>query len=260
VAASFSHGHTYWYSYRTGINRTAQRSVPPQIVIPSNAIGPSTPIDQYHIKKNEDRRKHRRGRWLSFVPASGRIDGGRDYVRSQLKDRIALLADHIAGVKRGEGRHIIGLAEDIRASIQMGSPMGLLQTCAAADDMPLIIFTMFDQNVPPPPGDPNDLMMALTLGIKPLLNGLWNYPIDIDEWLSREAFCSGATVLTHNSLISEIGNTIGAHVDRAIIPSVLILRASEIETFDVKVDFVGIYLMQVAEAVISLAQVILAEP
>jgi hypothetical protein len=216
------------------------------------------PIDLALQKQNENARKRRRDTWLGFKPGDGKIDGGRDHVRTQLRDRTDLLKEHVDGVRRGERRHTIGVAQDLRSLIVMSRPMPQLQQCAAADDRSLIVYSL--PSIPFPPSLTNGLVMLLELSVRRYPDSVYNTAIDLDVWLEQPAFISEAGTLTHKKLVSEIGSTIGAHGDRAILPTVITLRAQETGAIDVETTLLEVYLTLLAEIVISLAEAVLDDP
>jgi hypothetical protein len=48
-------------------------------------------------------------------------------------------------------------------------------------------------------------------------------PIDLDDWLNLRAISFQGKNYTHRQVIEALGNTMGAHVDRDIIPLVALL-------------------------------------
>ena len=198
----------------------------------------------------------RRNRWNNFKPHEDRVDGGIEHVRSEFRDSILVLADHLEAVRTGKRRFIKELASDLRTLLQASRPMPQLQMCAAADDKPLIVYTAPGPDFEIPAGT----SFRLRLNAKAAPEGVWTNPIDLDVWLSQEAFRAGNVTLTHGKLIQEIGNTIGAHSDRDILPSVLNLRATKIQEFGVEIDMVQSYLMGLADMTIALAQPLLDQP
>jgi hypothetical protein len=168
----------------------------------------------------------------------------------EFSDSIAILSDHLKSVREGKKPFIKELASDLRTLLQASRPMPLLQMRAAVDDKPLIVYT----SARPSLKNPLEPSFQFQLNAKASPRGVWTNPIDIDVWLKHDAFTASGVTLSHGKLIQELGNTIGSHLDRDILPSVLNLRASRTHEFGVEVDMVQSYLTDLAEMSIALAQ------
>lgn len=74
-------------------------------------------------------------------------------------------------------------------------------------------------------------------------------PVDVDLWLNFHALLLGEINITNHELISDIGNSIGSHLDPEPPPAVVSLRSGRIGSIEMTLDQLQIYLMNVAKAI-----------
>ena len=125
-----------------------------------------------------------------------------------LRDELAQIRDLLEHYKRGEFHHAIGLSAIIRKAIAVGSPMPLVQLCAAMIDAPLIIYTRpqrpskWPSTLPLPNG-------SLEISGSHAPDVLHKNPVDLDVWLDFHAMQIGTKTFTNKTLLKKIGDTLG---------------------------------------------------
>jgi hypothetical protein len=162
----------------------------------------------------------RREKLADFRPRSDRKRADVSHMASALRDEAHQLADLLTHLSNGHLHHAVGLAALLRRLIVTGTPLPLLQYCAALSDKPLIVFTS-----PSPRFMPRaSLDGAVALNISAVPEGLNCNPIDLDVWLEMPGGKNSKRTFTHRELLAAIGNTVGAHVDPDLHPYVTMLR------------------------------------
>jgi len=155
-----------------------------------------------------ERRKHTLG---GRHPKANRTPGGREYAFKSLEHEALQLADLMELAEAGKEHHILGIAARLRLLLTERR-MGLLQTCAAYLDMPLIIYASEPQPLP------TDFEIAIFVAATAEPALMTNVPIDVDVWLDTEAVRYRDRSYTCRELIKDIGDTIGSHRDLDITP------------------------------------------
>jgi hypothetical protein len=191
----------------------------------------------------------------------GRERSTKGAVFDALRDEIVQIGGLFELLKNGGFQHAIGLSGITRKMIAAGDPLPLVQLSAAFIELPLIIYTASGGRrvLPPEMEAPAN---HLVFGARPQPEMLYENPVDLDVWLDTPAGQVAGERFTHRELIKKIGDTIGAHFDLDVHPSVSALRSvRSITPSGNNVDFLIQYICQAAELARSLGLEILnAEP
>jgi len=189
----------------------------------------------------------------SHVPP-GRRPADDGHIFSALSDEILQLEDLVSHLRAGKLHHAKGISSRLRLLVATGDPLPLLQMCAAIKNLPLIVYTE------PHPSKAVIDGASVSLGIS-----LWSVPtdegtnpVDLDVWLELPWGQLGDKPRTHRRVITDLGDTIGSHFDRGILPSVDALRSGKTEIRGIRQDFLLSYLLRVSDVAIKLARTVVS--
>ena len=216
---------TAWHHYRWRSGWTG-KSVSPipekYTILPANS---AVEVDDYS-EKNKLAVLTRRDRLAGFHRIPGKKTIDEDYNFKKLEAETLQVRDLIALIQQGAQHHVSGLGTRIRLLIAIGTPMPLLQLCAALLSEPLIVFTVPRPFRPPIfdvlPMDKNSL--GISCNISALANERLTNPIDLDVWLDTNAGNFALNKFTHKYLLSTIRNKIASHVDPHLHPYIEMLE------------------------------------
>lgn len=107
----------------------------------------------------------------------------------------------------------------------------------------------------PAPSTPLYSLSTLSIAPKPI--GWTTNPVDLDVWLKSHAGQVGSQRLTHASLLKNIGDTIGSHLDQDILPSIVMLRSTAVPMQGIPREMLVLYLGRVGAVTLMLAEQIL---
>ena len=107
-------------------------------ILPANS---AVEVDDYS-EKNKLAVLTRRDRLAGFHRIPGKKTIDEDYNFKKLEAETLQVRDLIALIQQGAQHHVSGLGTRIRLLIAIGTPMPLLQLCAALLSEPLIVFTV----------------------------------------------------------------------------------------------------------------------
>ena len=154
-------------------------------------------------------------------------------------------------IRDGALHHGPGVAARLRLLVAQGNPLPLLQLCAADRDLPLPLYT--DDNpslsVPFSPST----YIGFNLSSRP--DDICRNPIDLDTLLDLKAASIADHDFTHRQVIKLVGNTVGSHVDRDILPLVASLRSQNSQgRTGLETDFLLQYIEHWAYAALDLSE------
>jgi hypothetical protein len=175
---------------------------------------------------------------------------------SSLRDELAQLLDLISLIKAGHWHHIKGLSTHIRLLIADNkTSLPLLQHCAAQARLPLLIFTINDP-LTRPPVTPD---IHIEINFRPVPDPPFTNPIDIDVWLELTAVSVDGIKFSHRQFIMTVAGTVGAHTDIDQPKMVIVTRRleSQLNATGAAQTHLGIYMLEVAECVSSLASAVI---
>ena len=217
----------------------------------------SLPIQHRYDFSNKNARaiERRRGRLQGLQPKPGRVFGGQSYLIESLEAESCQLRSLIALMNKGETFHAAGLAARLRLLLLREGQYPLLQTTAALWDLPLIAYTAADPVMPIPIIPTQAVMLA---DISPSATTAYANPVDIDAWLALRSIQIETSILSHEKVIAEIGNTFGSHLDSNLVPSVVTLRSGSLEIGKLSFSMLADYLTKVGIAVLALSEFVLA--
>ena len=213
-----------------------------------------TPPRSDFSTRNEKAISKRAGRFGALKPKEGTLHGGTQYLMAALREEAAQLKGLLLLVDKGEKFHVRGISSRLRLLVVRTGQNPLLQTAAGAMNVPLIVYTCHNPKVVNPVVPAYSVAVA-DISAKP--NLLTNNPVDLDVWLGLEAMQVGITTISHETLISDIGNTIGSHLDINILPSVIALRSGSYGISNTSLDFLSGYVVNVAKAILELCEGVL---
>jgi hypothetical protein len=198
----------------------------------------------------------RRGKFMGTHSKPGRRAAGEDYLFGTLRDERAQIVELLALINNGATYHARGLAARLRLLIAGGRKLGLLQQCAAALDEPLTLYvgpqTKVNSDRYP------EVENAIILASASSPDAIANNAIDIDVWLKLPALWIRPKGYTNEEILADIGNTIGAHADSDVEPTVDMLRsnASGLST-GVPTDLLINYLCHVGRIAVALCDYVI---
>jgi len=204
--------------------------------------------------KNARAISKRAGRFSALAPKEGTLHGGTQYLTASLRDEAAQLRSLLSLVDKGEKFHIRGISSRLRLLIVRSGQDPLLQMTAGAMKAPLIVYTCHN------PKAKNTVVPAFSIDsadISAKPNLLTSNPVDLDVWLGLEAMQVGSVTIDHETLIGDIGNTIGSHLDINILPSVVALRSGSRLIGNNSLDFLSGYVINVATVILDLCHSVL---
>lgn len=183
------------------------------------------------------------------------IGGGRDFMLAALADEAHQIEDLLRLLAEGRDHHLPGLAARVRLMVYGGRKRtyGLLQHCAAFDQLPLILFADRHPEAPVPL---DDALVFHLIGAGKA-DPVFCNPIDLDVWLQMPALTIARQSFNHLDAINEIGNTIGAHRDDGIGPvahALQIVRSGSGQRY----RDVERYVIAVAKILLELSRFVLA--
>lgn len=234
-----------------------------EIIVNDELVGSNkSPIpNEYHVEmnrtgehydfsaENESAIKARHDRLAGHggTPLKGgRQRSNKDAVFDALRDEIVQIDGLIQLIGNGGFQHAIGLSGITRKMIATGVPLPLVQLSAAFIGAPLTIYTHAARRRVLPSELPTP-STHLVFGARPTPELLYENPVDLDIWLETPAGQVGGEYFTHRQLIKKIGDTLGAHFDLDVHPSVPALRGLRSGTASGNVDFLIQYVCQAAE-------------
>ncbi len=164
----------------------------------------------------------RRGTIGGAQPRRGRIAGTEETAIQSLREETAQIEDKLKLLDSGATHHARGLANSVGLLVAVGTPMPLIQICAAHRNAPLVMYTSARPNTAI--SKPPDASISYDMSAEPTV--MTNNPIDLDVWLALEAVYLDGKPFTHRQVIKGIRNTVGSHVDYDILPLIDFLRSS----------------------------------
>ena len=207
-----------------GVGHIAASTIRPQDVPACITVfSPTGQAPHDFSKDNVAAIKRRHSKVAGAHPAPGKIAGGDDYVFNELRDVRQQMIDLDGLMANGGMHHLGGMYALLRKLIARGDPLPLLQLCAAARSLPLIMYTTNPRLLKLPDG-PLAPSFGIVFNGSPAPDGLNTIPVDLDVWLDLKAVAIGKKTLTNRQQLALIGNTIGAHLDPNIDLSVAALR------------------------------------
>jgi hypothetical protein len=220
------------------------------IELPRRAL-PHKDFSLVNARKSEARAKAFE-RHLSRTGRPGFKRGDLAHSFNQLAAEERQISDLLQLVKQGNIHHILGLAARLRLTIVEGTPLPLLQLCAGAYGLPLIVHTSAypDAKLPGKPA------MYTAMNISGPPNHSFSNPVDLDRWLGFVGAINNGKEYSHSKVLVDIGNTVGAHADPDITASVSLLRTMTTTqtALEAPMDGLGKYVERVAESVLPLFQ------
>ena len=209
------------------------------------------------LGKNAKAITRRRGAFLSLQMRPGTEAGGLDYLFEGLKEEADQLRDLLNLVENGHRAHARGLAARLRLLLHRQGQNPVLQTAASAKNASLIVYTNANPTLKLPITPAIGFYSA---NLRPTPTPKFPNPIDIDVWLNLPAIHIGETILCHNKVIADLGNTVGSHLELNIMPSVTSLRRLSIGVSDeLETGFVY-YIRMVARCVLVLCDKLIICP
>lgn len=182
----------------------------------------------------------------------GRERAGDEHIFQALSDELLQLRDLLDLARGGKLHHALGLSARLRLLIIKGTPLPLLQLCAATLNKPLLIYTAAQPRLPRPADVPAAAhSLNFTASATPTF--LLQNPIDLDVWLTLDATRHTAKPLTNWKLLKKIGDTVGAHYDVDVDLSVKALQQSIAGFSGTEVNFFVEYVCRAAEVTTALA-------
>ena len=225
----------------------------PDAVVDHVVLQPSTHPLIDLSEKNEAALSRRAGRLESW-----RIAGGDPkvaaYVYAALQDEVGQLRDLLALIKRGAEHHVPGVAARVRLLVT-GSPMGLLQFAAALKAYPLVLYTTSE----PFREVDQKALYGLNLSGSPTPRGSDINPVDLDVWLRTPALVIHGKDLSVSNLITQIGNTVGAHLDLDVLDLVAAMTRRPSLTGS-RYNDIGAFMSRLAVVLVALGEQVLAAP
>ncbi len=199
--------------------------------------------------KNRKRIERRRGTFKKLIEKNDK--DARNHLFVSLAEEAQLLKSNLDALERGELFQIRGISARLRLLLVREGQTPLLQACAALKNLPLIVYCFANPDAVFVPDKFIDATVSAVRvdSVRPHEMPPYTNPVDLDIWLGFGAMRLQKTVLTNHELISQIGNTIGSHLDPDQLPSVITLRRSRHETRDMTLDQLQSYLKSVASAV-----------
>ncbi len=179
---------------------------------------------------------------------------GLSYLKSALADEIKQIEDLLLLIRSGNMAHIRGLSSRLRLLLSRKRQSPLLQTIAGALNAALIIYAVPDPEQAPGLSDKPSYLVT-HYPIRGAKTERTPNPVDIDVWLSFVGMYVGDIALTNDKLITDIGNTVGSHLDPKIVASVSILKSqSHLGSLDGSQDFFNNFLLELGEVVVVLGR------
>ena len=202
------------------------------------------------------RRRH--DRLAGWQPIPGRVKSTNLEIRAALEDEILQIQDLLGHLREGKLHHVKGLCRSLRMLIATGKPMPILQLYAATRDKPLIVY--FDQvdnltNFVREGG----VVSFNVMPIQPEPVEDYPVPIDLNVWLENPWGAITGQILTNRQALKSIGDTIASHFDQDVLPLVVTLRTIKTEMHGIGIDFLLLYLGNVAVTVLKLGQSLLRD-
>jgi hypothetical protein len=213
---------------------------------------PAKPLDDY-TAENDFVFKRRMDQFSGWQGIPKRITGGTNEITETLRDEIEQLFDLVEHLKSGKLHHARGISARLRMLVATGKPLPVLQMYAAMKQLPLIVYTTPNiQGRVAEHSEPGALVINLTISSVP--DHRFGNPVDLDVWLDFPAGRFNERTFSNREMIKHIGDTIGSHFDKDMLPMVVSLRATRTELYGKEADFMVIYLGEVAAAILDLAQ------
>jgi hypothetical protein len=175
-----------------------------------------------------------------------------------LSNEVKQLSDLLALIDGGATHHVAGIAARLRMLVADGDPLPLLQLCAASIGKPLMIYT----GPHPRGGFPQDDLAPSQGWATLLASSATEYlrnPIDVDVWLDLEGLRVGGKTTTNRSALRHIGNTVGAHFDAQVHPTVQMLRSVWVANGGTQFDLLIQYLFVIARVMKDVSERLLVE-
>jgi hypothetical protein len=215
------------------------------VMVQSNGGGQSSPFLRF-AEKNRKQLARRAGTFKNLIEKKDKAS--RKHMFSSLAEEAQILRNCLEGLERGETFHIRTISSRLRLLLVKQGQVPLLQACAALKKLPITVYC------PPYPDQPlpfrEGLMVSITLDpLRANPEPPYTTPVDVDLWLSFNALLLGDINITNHELISDIGNTIGSHLDPKPIPAVVSLRSGRIGSIEMTLDKLQIYFMNIAKAI-----------
>jgi hypothetical protein len=122
---------------------------------------------------------------------------------------------------------------------------------------PLIVYAGANPGASPGEGLPGVGIALGTIQERP--DAVLNNPVDIEVWLGFEAMRINRKSISNHSLIGDLGNTIGNHLDPNIVETVDRLRGYQTTEPEGLTDAFTSYVVEVADVIVALAKGLLEE-
>jgi len=249
---------------RISLNGTLVGSNNHRLPIPTELVvsGRDKPEGQESVfdfsQQNERRREKRKNKLGNYDARKPIATEAKVHFFDALRQEVLQIADLLNHLKHGETHHVPGLAARLRLPLvdTTAEPMPLLQLCAAMYDLPLIVYT-----IPFPRAMPSaDMPYTLGLRIGSEPGAFGNNPVDLDLWMGLTTATVGKLKYSNSTLLSDVGNTVGAHFDADIALTVSFLRKFTVAEpkANIAIDFLGRYVERVAESILPLCRQVLA--
>jgi len=227
--------------------------------VPSKYVIKSAPPRQENVEDLSDRNNkallRRATRYGTIIPKANTVDGGQDYLVESLREEAEQIDDLMREIRSGKTAHARGLASRLRLLLYKGGKqLPLLQHAAATKNAPLIAFT----TAQPRMKLPVEAVFHIRSEIAPVYGHRFINPVDIDVWLGFTAMSLGKTETSNDRLIAHLGDTIGSHLDRNVLPEIASLKAMSFEGTELPGNQMVRYLTQVGEVALKLARDVLA--
>jgi hypothetical protein len=193
--------------------------------------------------------------WLKAK--EGTRSGGSHHLFESLADEIEQMEGMLQLYRQGKRSFARGLAGKLRLLLLRDRQVPLLLACAALKTAPLIVYAGANPGASPGEGLPGVGIALGTIQERP--DAVLNNPVDIEVWLGFEAMRINRKSISNHSLIGDLGNTIGNHLDPNIVETVDRLRGYQTTEPEGLTDAFTSYVVEVADVIVALAKGLLEE-
>ena len=212
-------------------------------------------------EKNAQQISKRTGRLSGYERNFQNASSHRTRALKALVDEFKQLNELTKLLSQGSNYHAHGIAARLRLLIAEGEPMPLLQTCAAINNTPLILYCCRYYEFKIDTTVPEEYRPKLVINM-PTVRGAKTHehyiPIDLDVWLNLNAMKIDTKFKTNKNVILDIGNTVGAHFDLQLKDTVGVLQDVEVADYSVRSNFAE-YLGSIANSIIPLIERVLTD-